>query len=90
MTTLRMAHLKERSTSGGWIHFAVFEAKSTNGNNDLLLHELTSTAQAQGYRIDQSALAYMVGRSIQYYGDRNLVSYLSKSWRPQWTHRLTV
>ena len=30
---VEFAHLRERSTSGGWIDFAVFNAKSTSGNN---------------------------------------------------------
>lgn len=87
---INMAHLRERSTSGGWINFAVFDAKSTNGDNDGLLIQLTQAARANGLQVDQSAIAYKSGGKIQFYGDKNLVSYLSKGWIPQWTHTLDV
>ncbi|WP_339649771.1 hypothetical protein [Halopseudomonas pelagia] len=85
---IKMAHLRERSTTGGWIDFAVFDAKSTNGDNDGLLHQLTEAARASGLRVDQSALAFKSGGRMQFYGDRKLVAYLSTSWRPHWTHTL--
>jgi hypothetical protein len=85
-----MAHLRERSTSGGWINFAVFDAKSTTGDNDGLLYQLTQAARAAGLQVDQSALAYKTGNRIQFYGDKNLVSYLSKGWVPRWTHKIDV
>ncbi|TVO32108.1 hypothetical protein [Vibrio algivorus] len=87
---INMAHLRERSTSGGWINFAVFDAKSTNGNNDELLYQLTQSARGNGLKIDQSALAFSSGGRTQFYGDRNLVSYLSKRGVPRWTHKLDV
>ena len=52
---INMAHLRERSTSGGWINFAVFDAKSTAGDNAGLFHQLTMAARANGLRVDQSA-----------------------------------
>lgn len=85
---INMAYLKGRSTSGGWINFAVFDAKSTNGDNDGLLHQLTQAARAVGLQVDQSALAYKSGGRIQFYGDKSLVAFLSKSWVPQWTHKI--
>lgn len=85
-----MAHLRERSTSGGWINFSVFDAKATSGNNDELLYQLTQAARASGLRIDQSALAYKSSGQIQFYGDKILVKYLSKNWRPHWTHTIDV
>ena len=87
---INMAHLRERSTSGGWINFAVFDDKSTNGDNDGLLFQLTQAARANGLQVDQSALAYKSGGRIQFYGDKNLVSYLSKGWIPQWTHTIDI
>jgi len=69
---INMAHLRERSTGGGWINFAVFDARSTTGDNDGLLYQLTQAARASGLRVDQSALAYKSGGRIQFYGDRNL------------------
>lgn len=87
---IRVAHLRERATTGGWINFAVFDAKSTNGDNDGLLYELTQSARAAGLQIDQSALAFKAGGRIQFYGDKNLVSYLSKVGVPRWTHQIDV
>jgi len=87
---VNMAHLRERSTSGGWINFAVFDAKSTTGDNDGLLYQLTLAARAAGLQVDQSALAYNSGGRIQFYGDKNLVSHLAKGWIPQWTHKIDV
>ena len=87
---INMAHLRERSTTGGWINFAVFTAKSTTGDNAGLLHQLTMVARANGLQVDQSALAFQSGGRIQFYGDKNLVSYLSKGWIPQWTHTIDV
>lgn len=87
---VNMAHLRERATSGGWINFAVFEAKSTTGENDALLYQLTQAARVAGLQVDQSALAYMSGGKTKFYGDKNLVNYLSKGWIPRWTHKIDL
>lgn len=88
---IKMAHLWGRSTSGGRINFAVFDAKSTVGDNAGLLHQLTLAARANGLKVDQSALAYASGSQIEYFGDKKLVDYLSKEWLPtQWTHTLSL
>lgn len=41
---INLAHLRERSTSGGWINFAVFDAKSSSSDsgNGALLAQLTA------------------------------------------------
>lgn len=75
---VEFAHLRERSTSGGWIDFAVFNAKSTSGNNGSLLAELTMRARNAGCKIDQSALVFREGSRTRFYGDQNLVKYLSR------------
>lgn len=75
---IKFAHLRERSTSGGWIDFAIFNAKSTSGNNAELLAELTMQVRDAGYKVDQSALVFKNGSRIQFYGDKNLVNYLSR------------
>lgn len=49
---IKFAHLRERSTSGGWIDFAIFNAKSTSGNNAELLAELTMQVRDVGYKVD--------------------------------------
>jgi hypothetical protein len=87
---INLAHLRERAASGGWIDFAVFDAKSTTGDNAGLLHQLTLAARASGLKVDQSALAFQSSGGVQYYGDKNLVSYLAKGWIPQWTHTIDV
>jgi hypothetical protein len=87
---VNMAHLRERSTTGGWIDFAVFDAKSTTGNNDELLYQLTNAARLSGLKIDQSALAYMSSGRVHFYGDTNLTKYLAKGWVPRWTHQIDV
>lgn len=90
---INLAHIREQSTSGGWIDFAVFDAKSTSGGDSgkaTLLSQLTVKARASGLKIDQSALAYSENGRIQFYGTKNLVDYLSRSGLPQWTHEIDV
>ena len=87
---INVAHLKHPARSGGMINFAVFDAKSTNGNNSALLAELTQKARLNGLRIDQSALVFTQNGRTQFFGDKNLVDFLSTNWYPQWTHTLTV
>ena len=48
------------------INFAVFDAKSTNGNNSALLAELTQKARLNGLRIDQSALVFTQNGRTQF------------------------
>lgn len=85
-----LAHRREQSTSGGWIDFAVFEAKSTTGSNDQLLVTLTARARSSGLKVDQSALAFMEGGQIRFYGSKPLVDFLSRSGVPRWTHEIDV
>ena len=87
---VNVAYLRERSTTGGWVNFAVFDAKSTVGDNDGLLYQLTQAAHAAGLQVDQSALAFNSGGTIRFYGSKNLVAHLAKNWRPQWTHTIDV
>jgi len=90
---VNFAHIRERSTSGGWIDFAVFDAKSTSGSNSDnggVLAELTRKARVAGCKIDQSALAYTESGKIKFYGSKPLVDHLSRVGLPQWTHWLDV
>ncbi len=87
---INMAHLRERSTTGGYINFVVFDAKSTTNNNNELLYDLTQKARANGLQVDQSALAFQENGRIKFYGDKNLVSYLSNNFTNRWTHTLEV
>lgn len=88
---VNVAHLRERSTTGGWIDFAVFDARSTSGtddDNDALLANLTAGARSSGLKVDQSALAYSEAGQIRFYGSKNLVDYLAKAGVPRWTHQI--
>lgn len=88
---IKFAHLRERSTSGGWIDFAVFDARSTSGTqtaNAEVLADLTARTRLAGYKIDQSALAFRQHGRLQFYGARNLVGHLSRSGLPRWTHSI--
>jgi len=90
---INLAHIREKSTSGGWIDFAVFDAKSTSGTNSdnaVLLADLTAKARTSGLKIDQSALAFKQAGQIRFYGDKNLVDYLSRNGVPRWTHKIDV
>ncbi|MCK5535452.1 MAG: hypothetical protein KAI79_01430 [Bacteroidales bacterium] len=90
MRKVSLAHIRERSTTGGWINFVVFDAKSTTNNNNQLLHQLTVKARSSGLKVDQSALAYNKNGRIEFYGTKNLVQHLSKLRLPQWTHTIDV
>lgn len=88
---INYAHLREQSTSGGWINFAVFEARSTSGTDDAnsqVLARLTAKARTSGQKIDQSALAFSDHGRIKFFGDKKLVEYLSKAGVPRWTHTI--
>lgn len=90
---VNFAHLRERSTAGGWISFAVFDARSTSGSdsdNADLLHQLTNRARASGLKVDQSALAFTELGRVKFFGSKNLVEYLSEAGLPRWTHSMDV
>lgn len=90
---VNFSHLREHSTSGGWINFAVFDAQATSNTNSAnaeILAQLTMKARHSGLRIDQSALAFSEGGRIKFYGTQNLVNYLSRAGLPQWTHSIDV
>lgn len=88
---VNLAHLRERARSGGWINFAIFEARSSSGTRDdnaRLLAQLTAKARTASLQVDQSALAFMSGGRVQFFGSPPLVEYLSKSGLPGWTHTI--
>lgn len=90
---INVAHLRESSTSGGYIDFAVFDASSNSGSdsdNERLLNQLTITARATGLKIDQAALVYKYCGRVKYFGSKNLVHYLSNTGSPRWTHKINV
>ena len=90
---INFAHLRERSTSGGWIDFAVFDTRSSSGlesDNADLLERLTAQVISAGYKVDKSALAYEERGQIRFYGTKDLVDYLSRNGLPQWTYSIDV
>lgn len=90
---ISFAHIRERSTSGGSIDFAVFGAHSSSGSesaNAQVLADLTTRARLAGHKIDQSALAFNEHGRLKFYGTKNLVDYLSKSGLPRWTHSISM
>ena len=90
---INFAHLRQPAVSGGWVNFAVFDARSSSGTtsaNSELLEQLTARARANQLRIDQSALAFSGNGRIQIFGSKHLVEFLSRSGLPRWTHTLNV
>jgi hypothetical protein len=88
---VNFAHIRERAQAGGWINFALFEARSSSGtssDNESLLAQLTLKVRASRLQVDQSALAFMENGRLQFFGSKPLVEYLSKSGLPRWTHHL--
>jgi hypothetical protein len=88
---INLAHIRERSTVGGWIDFAVFEARSTSLTqeaNAAVLTNLTMKARHAGLKVDQAALAFEENGRLRFYGSKNLVNYLSRRGLPRWTHSI--
>ena len=90
---INFAHIQERSTTGGYIDFAVFDADATtrmNSDRDKLLVDLTMEARRQGLKIDKSALAFMENGRVKFYGTPDLVDYLENTGVSRWTHHLDI
>ena len=88
---INFAHIRHPGASGGYIDFAVFEARSASGTqsaNAAVLARLTAKARASGLKVDQSALAFVESGRIRFYGSPPLVDFLSKSGVPRWTHHI--
>jgi hypothetical protein len=88
---INLAHLRERAASGGWVNFAVFDARSSSGSqsdNARLLAQLTAQARASNLRVEQSALVFSSGGRMQFFGSPPLVDYLSRNGLPGWTHTI--
>ncbi len=78
---VNFAHIRERAQNGGWINFAVFDARSSSGSRDdnsQLLAQLTAKARGANLRVDQAALAFMSGGRLQFFGSPPLwISFLA-------------
>lgn len=88
---ISLAHIRESSTTGGYIDFAVFDAHATTNTssaNAEVLARLTAKARQAGLKIDQAALAFNENGRIKFYGSKSLVDYLAHRGLPQWTHSI--
>ncbi len=90
---INLAHLRERAQSGGFIDFAVFDARSTNesqSSNAALLARLTAAANNSGLKVDQAALAFSQNGRVHFCGSKPLVAHLSQAGVPHWTHTIEL
>lgn len=85
---VNFAHINHRG-----INFAVFDVDARSrmaADRADLLADLTVAARRLGLRVEKSALAYVSGGRIEFYGTPDLVRFLANMGPPQWTHVLTV
>lgn len=90
---INFAHIRHPSTSGGNIDFAVFEARASSNTatgNQTILNQLTVAARSAGHKIDQPAIAFSENGRLKFFGDKNLIDFLSKSGLPRWTHSIDI
>lgn len=90
---INFSHYRDKSTTGGCIDYAVFEARSQTGSesdNDTLLLSLTIKARNLGYKIDKSALAYLENGELIFFGDSDLVNYLKMNALPNSNNHLDL
>jgi hypothetical protein len=90
---IELAHVRGRSTTGGFIDCAVFKADVTSERDSdraELLLDLTTRAGLAGLSIEKSALAFRENGRVMFYGTPDLVEYLSNTGVPLWTHYLNI
>lgn len=90
---VEFAHLRERSTTGQVVDFAVFDAKPNNNTpsgRNALLTQLTFAAQRAGRKVDAAALVYEEHGQIKSWGHPFVLDYLSKVGVPGPTHWIEV
>lgn len=90
---INLAHLRERSTNGRDVNFAVFDANASNDTDrgrDQLLAALTRSARQQGLAVEIAALAYSEHGKLRFYGEPSVVQYLAAGGLPGWTHTIDL
>lgn len=90
---IKFSHLRERSTMGRYVDFAVFDAKpnsNTPSNRNALLTQLKFAARRNNLKVDAAGLVYEEHGRLQVWGDRFVVDYVSKVGVPPPTHTLDV
>lgn len=85
---IKFAHLRDKSTNGGYIDFVVFNGKPS-GNMNIALRQLTEQVRQSGLKVDKSAFQYLENRNVVYYGDDDLTKYLqNRGPITSWTHEI--
>jgi hypothetical protein len=90
---IKFAHLRERTTTGQLVDFAIFNAKAVTGTDSArgtLLFQLTVAARTNNLKVDAAALAYEEHGRLKSWGAPFAVDYLAKRGVPTWTHYLDV
>jgi hypothetical protein len=91
---IEFAHLRELSTNGRYVDFAVFDAKSNNNTEaerTTLLTQLTlAAAHALDLKIDAAGLAYVENGQLKYWGHPFVIDFLKKRGVPRPTHYLDL
>jgi hypothetical protein len=75
------------------LNVAVFDAKPTvdsDAARGQLLNDLANRARRLNLRVEKAALAYEEFGRIKFYGNIDLVNYLSNAGLPNWTHWMDV
>lgn len=86
---VRVAFMSQSSTDGSAKRFVVFDARSADGNNQILLRQLSEKAKHAGMDFEWAALAFKQDNRIAYFGTPALTQYLVETkWVPSWTHTL--
>ena len=90
---IKLAHLRDRSTSGGDVNFAIFDANASNGTDHgraQLLAALTTKARQSGLRVEIAALVYQEHGELRTYGEPSVVHYVAARGIPRWTHTIDI
>lgn len=90
---IEFAHLRELSTTGRYVDFAVFHAKAnsdTDSARSAWLTRLTLAARSMGRKVDVAALVYDEHGEIKTWGHPFVVDYLSKVGVPNPTHWVEI
>ena len=91
MPRIDFSHLKELSTNGQYVSFAIFQAKPTQNSErarEELLAQLILDARGLGLRVESAAIVYDENGQIKTWGHEFALDYLSKRGIPRATHYL--
>ena len=90
---INMAHLRQETSNGDFMDFAIFDARSESGSeadNLTLLNELSENARKKQLKVDQAVLVFKIDDEIRFYGSTELAKYLTKVGFPKWTHQIDI